>query len=151
MWQNAYYFLFIGFLSVAASTERHLSEKRRIEFFFDSNKDVEKSKKLYGQVASLPQFAEIVEDIRYEDEKIFLPLQAADLFAWQVRRRFSVQENPRPQFEASLNCPPERPFTHTLTREHLEELGETMDHHAMLNWAIMGYPEHLRKWRRPRR
>jgi Protein of unknown function (DUF3800) len=149
-WQNAYYFLFIGFLTAAVSTERYLGSGEHIDFFFDSNREVEKpSRKLYSQVANLPQFQDRIDNIFYKDEKIFLPLQAADLFAWQVRRRFSIQEPPRSQLEAALSCPPEKPYEYIITRERLRELGRAMDHHAMLNWALMGYPERLRKWKRP--
>ena len=152
MWQNAYYFLFIGFLSAGASTEKWAGGNRKTEFFFDSNRDVEKpSQKLYSQILRLPQLDGMVEDIHYEDEKLLLPLQAADLLAWEVRRRFSVAEPNRPEFERALNCPTEKPFSHTITREHLEELGEVMDSNAKQNWAEMGYPESLRKWKRPRR
>jgi hypothetical protein len=152
MWRNPYYFLFIGFLSAATSTEKYMSESRPVEFFFDSNNDVEKpSKKLYSQVERLPQFADRVKDIHYKDEKLFLPLQAADLLAWQVRRRFCVEEPLREHFEMALNCPQRPPFTHTMSRQDLDRLGEAMDQHAMLNWALMGHPEHLRKWRRPKK
>jgi Protein of unknown function (DUF3800) len=151
MWQNAYYFLFIGFLSAATSTEKWAGSGRKIEFFFDSNREVEKpSKTLYGQVCGLPQFAGSVENIHYKDEKAILPLQAADLFAWEVRRRFSVKEQPRPQFEMALTCPSDKPYVHVLTREHLHELGEMMDQNAMMNWALMGRLEKDRKWRRPK-
>jgi hypothetical protein len=78
-------------------------------------------------------------------------LQAADLLAWQIRRRFSVEEDPRPQFEGALNSPQEKPFHHTITREDLDEMGDVMDREAMMKWAIAGHPEHLRKWRRPRK
>lgn len=152
MWRNAYYFLFVGFLVAGVSTEKYGGVGRHVEFFFDSNQEVEKpSRKLYGQIAALPEFAGMIEDIQYKDEKILLPLQAADLLAWQVRRRFSVVEPPRPQFERALNCAAQKPFTHTITRDHLEQLGEAMDQHAMQRWAAMGYPEQLRKWRRPKR
>jgi hypothetical protein len=152
MWRNPYYFLFIGFLSSATSTERWAGTSRKIEFFFDNNQEVEKpSQRLYSQVCGLPQFAGSVEGIHYKDEKQFLPLQAADLLAWEVRRRFSVEEPERPQFEMALNCPSEKPFVHTITRINLDELGDTMNEQAKKNWAIMGYPEHLRKWQRPAR
>jgi Protein of unknown function (DUF3800) len=150
-WQNAYYFLFIGFLSAATMTAKYLGDVEHVEFFFDSNREVEKpSRTLYGQAANLAQFRDRVKNIHYEDEKVFLPLQAADLLAWQIRRRFSVQEDPRPQFESAINCPPGRPYNHTVTRAELEKLGRDMDDQAMMDWAIMGYPEHLRKWKRPR-
>jgi hypothetical protein len=60
----------------------------------------------------------MVEDVSFKDEKIFLPLQAADLLAWQIRRRYSVEEPPRPQFTTALNCPKEKPYEHIMTREH---------------------------------
>ena len=109
MWQNAYYFLFIGFLSAATMTAKHLGDGNRIEFFFDSNREVEEpSKMLYRQTANLPQFRDLVDNIHYEDEKIFLPLQAADLLAWQIRRRFSVQENRVPILNALSTALPDR-------------------------------------------
>jgi hypothetical protein len=151
MWQNAYYFLFLGSMMAGAFAETYAGDGAPIEFFFDSKREVEKfSHTLYGQIAGgVPNLAVKVKSIHYEDEKLFHPLQAADLLAWQVRRRFCVQEKPRPQFEAAMRCP-QPPFTHTMTREQLLELGETMDHNAMLNWALMGYPESMRKWKRPR-
>jgi len=151
MWQDPYYFLFSGYLSAAVHTEKHGGIGRSTEFYFDSgNKKQEKrADKLYRQCVNL--YSDMVEDVKFKDEKIFLPLQAADLLAWQVRRRFSCDwESPRPQFESGLNCPPGKPYSHTITREHLRQLGEAMDQNAMLNWALMGYPEHLRKWRRPK-
>jgi len=51
----------------------------------------------------------------------------------------------------ALNCPAEKPFIHTITREHLDELGDTMNEEDKLNWARMGYPEHMQKWQRPPR
>src|ERR1035437_303320 len=43
------------------------------------------SRTLYGQAADLPQFRHRVAKISYEDEKQFLPLQSADLLAWQIQ------------------------------------------------------------------
>jgi Protein of unknown function (DUF3800) len=150
-WQNPYYFLFIGFLSAATMTAKYLRDGDSVEFFFDGNQEVEKpSRKLYGQAADLSQFRQRVENIFYKDEKQFLPLQAADLLAWEVRRRFSVEEEPRPQFERAINCPSGPPFNHTVTRAELEKMGRDMDDQAMMDWALAGYPEHLRKWKRPR-
>jgi hypothetical protein len=150
-WRNPYYYLFIGFLSAATMTAKYLADGDRIEFFFDSNREVEKaSRTLYGQAMNLRQLQGRIENIHYKDEKLFLPLQAADLLAWQVRRRFSVQEEPRPHFERAINCPPGRPFHYTVTRVQLEQMGRAMDDQAMLDWAISGRPEHLRPWRRPR-
>jgi hypothetical protein len=151
MWQDPYYFLFSGYLSAGVFTEKHGGIGRSTEFYFDKGdkRQQKRADKLYRQSVEL--YHDMVENVSFKDEKAFLPLQAADLLAWQVRRRFSCSwEPPRPQFESALNCPSEKPFNHTITREHLRELGQTMDHNAMLNWALMGYPERLRKWKRPK-
>jgi hypothetical protein len=117
-WDNAYYFLFTGIIAAGTSVEKYTGSSRPVEFFFDNTNRHEKkqSRVLYGQMAERPQLSTRVVNVHYEDEKEFLPLQAADLLAWQVRRRLCVDyEDPRPQFESALNCPPEKPFTHTLT------------------------------------
>ncbi len=149
-WDNAYYFLFTGIIAASTTAEKYAGTSRPIEFFFDNaNRLKAPSRKLYGQVSDLPQFGNRVIDIHYEDEKEFLPLQAADLLAWQIRRRFSVEESPRPQFESALNCPPQPPFPHTITREELESMGEAMEVTAKREWAQMGYREGMRPWKRP--
>jgi len=150
-WDNAYYFLFIGIMSAATSVEKYMGSSRPVEFFFDTaNRLEEPSKVLYGQMWDRPQFGKRVVNVHYEDEKEFLPLQAADLLAWQIRRRFCVEEEPRPQFERAIECPPGIPFDHTVTRDELEDMGKAMDDNAKITWANLGFPEHLRRWRRPR-
>jgi hypothetical protein len=64
-------------------------------------------------------------------------------------RRFSSQEEPRSQFESAINCPPELPFNHTVTRAELEDMGKAMDDNAKITWANLGIAEHLRPYRRP--
>jgi hypothetical protein len=149
-WDNAYYHLFIGSIAAFTSIEKHLGASRPIEFFFDRQNRLEKpSKRLYDMVGG-QLFGNRVVDVHYEDEKLFLPLQAADLLAWQLRRRFSViDEPPRPHFENALFCPPEKPFEYLLTRRQLEEMGEAMDQNAKVQWALMGQPESKRPWKRP--
>ncbi|HWA95971.1 MAG TPA: DUF3800 domain-containing protein [Terracidiphilus sp.] len=150
MWQNPYYFLFIGFLSSVTSINKFLGGGKQIEFIFDHNNQVKKpSLKLYEQVAHLSQFAGRIRDIHYEDEKIFLPLQAADLIAWQIRRRHCASEPPRRHYDAAVGCAPMAFYEHIISRDHLHELGEIMDRNAMFNWALMGGLEENRKWKRP--
>ncbi|HEY6183905.1 MAG TPA: DUF3800 domain-containing protein [Terriglobales bacterium] len=152
VWDHAYYYLFTGFMAAATSAEKYFGKNDPIEFYFDNTdkKLKKRSRMLYGQVANIPQFRNRVHDIHYEDEKTVLPLQAADLLAWQIRRRFCIEEQPRPQFEAAINCPPERSFNHTITREQLEDMGKAMDENAMLKWALSGQSEASRPWKRPR-
>lgn len=153
-WDNPYFFLFIGFIAACTSVEKYAGDGHPIEFVFDSadEKRIQKpSFQLYDQCVTLPQFGARVDNIHYENEKEFVPLQAADLLAWQIRRRFSVDGDIRPQFEAALNAPPEPAFEHIVTREDLEEYGELMDRNAMENWSAMGLPEAKRPWRRPKK
>src|ERR1019366_7653927 len=57
--------------------------------------------------------------IRRDDEKV-LPLQAADLLAWQIRRFLcGNNELRRPHFDAAQNCPPETPHTFIMDRQKL--------------------------------
>jgi len=153
-WDNAYFFLFMGFMAASTSIEKYVGEGQPIEFVFDcaeKKRIQDPSLLLYDQCMTLPQFGGRVHNIHYEDEKKFTPLQAADLLAWQIRRRFSVDGDIRPQFEMALSAPAERPFEHIVTREDLEGYGELMDRNAMENWAAMGLPEEKRPWRRPRK
>ncbi len=150
MWQNPYYFLFIGFLSSVTSTYKYLGGAKQIEFIFDSNNQVDSpSLDLYKQVAHFEQFAGKIKDIHYEDEKIYLPLQAADLIAWQIRRRHCVTEPPRKHFDAAIGCTPMPLFEHIISRDQLHELGESMDKNASAKWSLMGGSEGNRKWKRP--
>jgi len=151
-WDNAYFFLFIGFMAAATSVEKYAGIGQPIEFVFDLSceKRIQKpSLRLYGQCADLPQFGGRVHNIYYEDEKKSLPIQAADLLAWQIRRRFSVEGDIRAQFEMALNAPAERAFEHIVTRKDLERYGELMDINAKAKRAAMGLQEELRPWRRP--
>jgi hypothetical protein len=141
-------------MAAATSVEKHLGDGQPIEFVFDTadSKRIQKpSLQLYEQCMNLPQFGERVHNVHYEDEKRFLPLQAADLLAWQIRRRFSVEGDTRQQFEMALNAPAEVPYEHIVTREDLQRYGELMDSNAMEKWAAMGLPEEMRPWRRPRK
>ena len=149
-WDNAYYYLFIGSIAAFTSVEKHVGANQPIEFFFDRQNALEKpSNRLYSMVGN-QLFGNRVVDVHYEDEKLFLPLQAADLLAWQLRRRFSMTDEPkRPHFENALLCPPEKPFEYLLTRKHLEEMGEFMDQNAKVQWALMGQQESQRPWKRP--
>lgn|GEM_PF-2700315 len=150
-WDNAYFFLFMGFLTATTSIEKYLGDGQPVEFIFDasSKKRIEKpSLRLYDQCIDLPELAGRIHNIHYEDEKLFLPLQAADLLAWQIRRRFSIEGENRPQFEMALNAPKEKPFEHVIARDDLEMYGMAMDLDAKSRWAEMGCPEELRPFKR---
>jgi hypothetical protein len=151
-WDNAYFFLFMGLIASVTSVEKYAGYGQPVDFVFDwaEKKRIQQpSLRLYGQCADLPQFRGRVHNIHYEDEKKFLPLQAADLLAWQIRRRFSVECENRAHFEMALNAPAYLPYEHIVTREDLERYGELMDNNGKSQWSAMGLPEELRPWRRP--
>ena len=69
----------------------HLSRQReRLEFFFDV--DVVKKSELKAAYSTLmrilpPNISDLIEgEPTFRDDKHFMPLQAADLYAWHVRR-----------------------------------------------------------------
>jgi hypothetical protein len=105
-WDNPYYFLFSGFIFAALGFEKYFGDQGSVEFVFDSSQQFEKpSLRLYGQMDALQISEGKIMNVLYRDEKSFLPLQAADLLAWEVRRRFCVSGVPdRPQFEGAQAC-----------------------------------------------
>ena len=149
-WDNAYYFLFPSFVAAVVGMEKYFGQSEPVEFVFDSSKRFEKpSLRLYNQFVDLDKFAGRILNIHYEDDKVFLPLQAADLLAWQIRRRHCVtSEQKRAHFERALYRLPEKPYEFILTRDKLTESGISMDEEARKNWAAMGLPEDVRPWKR---
>lgn len=106
IWDDPYYFLFMGLVSMAVSTEKHLGENDPVEFIFDSNQRLEApSKRLRRQMDEIHLFANRIVDVRFQNDRDTPGLQAADLLAWQVRRRFCVsQETKRVHFEEAQHC-----------------------------------------------
>ena len=149
-WDDAYYFLFPAVLSAFVGMEKYGGSGDPIEFIFDSNERVEKpSRTLYGQLANAPLFAGRIANVNYRDEKKFLPLQAADLLAWQARRRFCVHAEPkRPQFEAAQKCCGPYPcFSYTLTEGDLWKAMYAMRDRDQ-DWAIAhGLPPDTEVWK----
>jgi hypothetical protein len=141
MWDDAYFFLMPGFISSALAMEKYLGNQEPAEFVLDTSQRLDKqAKKLRGQLLSLPQFARTV-DISFRDEKVFLPLQAADLLAWQVRRAFSVPEEPRRvHYDRAVNCPREPLFPVVLNRADLRKLLAAMEANARKEASALGIP-----------
>lgn len=150
-WDNAYFFLFISCIAAAISLEKYAGSGAPIDFVFD-NADKKRianpSLRLYDKFGDLSHFSGRITNIHYEDDKIFRPLQAADLLAWQIRRRYCVDGENRPEFELALNAPSELSYDYIVTRDDLERYGEMMDRNAREIWARQGLPENLRPWRR---
>jgi hypothetical protein len=99
-YRNPYLWAFNAMVSGMASWMRYASvHEDQIECVFDKQGKLEKRAGwLYDKCRGRPGFEHhrlIHEPIRFEDDKKFLPLQGADLLAWQVRRFHSVDEPER--------------------------------------------------------
>jgi hypothetical protein len=158
VWDDAYFFLMPAFISSAIALEKYVGNQEPAEFVLDNSQRLDRqAKKLRGQLLNLPQFAGRTVDILFRDEKLFLPLQAADLLAWQVRRAFSVPEEPRrAHYGKAINCPREPLFPKVLTRADLRKLLAVMEADACKEAAALGIPvevlqKYLFKRKRPRR
>lgn len=88
---NAHFSCTFGIVSSVCrfvASQKHLS---RIEFIFDTQAEIEDEIDLFFEymAESIPKEARalIARKPRYEDDKKFAPLQAADMLAWHLRRR----------------------------------------------------------------
>jgi len=79
---------------IVSSVSRFVASQKypnKIEFIFDTQAEIEDEVDLFlGTMAeSVPEEARalIARKPRYEDDKTFAPLQAADMLAWHLRRR----------------------------------------------------------------
>lgn len=86
--ENPYYFAFQAIINVLNQHQHKLGIDQPIDFVFDDQ--VEKRDTILGwdimKKAVSPDMAHLMGSLLYQDGKEFLPLQAADLYAWWVRR-----------------------------------------------------------------
>ncbi len=91
------YFMCIS--GVMAALKSQLPMGDRVALTFDEQGSFEKfTVGTYGELKRLPGFASILAGVAHRDDKITLPLQAADLVAWQQRRFLSTDERPRAHY-----------------------------------------------------
>lgn len=84
-------------------------------------------------------------NIAYQDDKQFLPLQAADLLAWQVRRGFSHPEPRRRHLDEARKA--QRPhFSFVLDKPLLLKMKAGMDANARRMAELYGLPEDVTTW-----
>lgn len=88
---NAHFSCTFGIVSSVCRFVASQKHPNKIEFIFDTQAEIEDEVDLFfGYMAeSIPKEARalIARKPRYEDDKIFAPLQAADMLAWHLRRR----------------------------------------------------------------
>lgn len=140
--RNAYVFAFNRMISSTAHYEKYLGRSEPIECIFDKQQKIGKrSAKLYERVVGLPGFeaSHLVRlPVRFEDEKEFLPLQAADLVAWHFRRRYSNPQEPKRPVYEMLSKPLRENFTYKLKLKELTAMSKvfTPSNIAKFNKAL---------------
>jgi hypothetical protein len=115
---NPYYFA-VNELTDALGRNQHLLHvEGPMKFIFDQQM-MEKRHVIEGHewawaraVPSLPNLKDIVGRVpSFEDDKEFLPLQAADMHAWWMRRRFVAQaKGQQPLIPPWIDAPQRRTF-----------------------------------------
>ena len=119
---DPYYFLFTGFIFAATGMERVFGEGQPVECVFDSSERFGKpSTEFFKSMRT--QYGDVIANanVAYRDDKEFLPLQAADLLAWQVRRLFCSSEPRRPHLTGARKAK-WKVFTHIVTKDLLIEM-----------------------------
>jgi len=151
---NPYFFLFGGIITAMVGMVKNFGQNEPIEFVFDSmdRKRFENPSLLvYGELQNRAYFSGRIANVLYRDDKAFLPLQAADLLAWQVRRAFcpSVPTEPRRRhFDTAQQCA-QPPFSYEMTRKDLLDWVADMDRAAIEHALSLGISlEDLQAWRR---
>lgn len=100
IYDNPYFVLFLGFIISAGFLEVHLGDRSHIDFVFDNQDQFEKPSANYADaLREWGRLGEVFGNVHYRDDKNVLPLQAADLLAWQVRRRVCTNEPGRAHLE----------------------------------------------------
>ncbi|MFY3168659.1 DUF3800 domain-containing protein [Achromobacter xylosoxidans] len=89
---NAHLWCTFGIVSSVCRFVASQKDSSKIEFIFDTQVDIEDELDLFFEhmAESIPDEARalIARNPRHEDDKTFAPLQAADMLAWHIRRRY---------------------------------------------------------------
>ena len=124
MWDSPYYILFTTIVTACINIERLDGDFEEVDFVFDQDEQHKRQFSLMlppvSRMDSL--YGKFVGAVRKDDQE-FLPLQAADLLAWQTRRFLEPNgEFPRPHFYAARDCPPEQHHLFIMDRPKLAEM-----------------------------
>jgi len=140
---------FVGFHQMIAAVGFHLLErkhKEKFEIIFDENMIFgPRAKRWYPLVrdVAIPElFALLPPEPIFKNDHEFMPLQAADLFAWLIRRSWNEHQSQTPEFGWIVDVIPNiRPS------EHVQIVGRT----RMQRMIEMSYqtpsPEAIAKWK----
>jgi hypothetical protein len=146
-WDRPYYFLFTIMVGAAINIEALDGMSEPVEFVFDSDQTHERG--FRAMLPELPRMQSIggkLVSVTRDDDKVALPLQAADLLAWQIRRFFSVKEPRRRHFHSAQYSLPEEPHTFVLDRLKIVNVMSDMRQTAAARAKDLGRSTDLRTW-----
>jgi hypothetical protein len=149
MWDSPYYLLFTIAVAAAINIERLDGESDHVDFVFDSDQKHQRQFKLMlpplRKMTSLD--GKFVNAVRCDEKKV-LPLQAADLFAWQIRRFLEpINEPRRKHFPLARDCPPKEAHSFILDRGKLVEMVRDVHETAARTAVSLGRSPDVRTWR----
>ena len=144
-----YYILLVTAIAAAINIERLDGDQEDIHFVFDSDSAHQKRFDLMlPRVRDMKSLdGRFVNAVR-GDEKKTLPLQAADLLAWQTRR-FCQSDGgpPREHFNMARDCPPKKNELFIMDRGKLFSMVQDLRQSAAESADSLGRSPDVRTWR----
>ena len=148
VWDSPYYFLQTSVIAAAINIERIDGESESVDFVFDRDQKHERrSRKMLPALMPMQSMYGSLVNVSYQAEQDSLPLQAADLVAWQIRRFFSVKEPRRKQFDSAQRSLPKEPHTFVVDRAMAKAMITDMVERAAQLAGSLGRSPDLRTWK----
>jgi hypothetical protein len=121
---NPYYFAFIAMVTALSGFYRHSGSTEMVDFIFDEQKGMEnRMRRLYAQFRGWYPHWQLGR-VAFKNDKQFLPLQAADLIAWQTRRFMCTAEGTRKELQRLHSGRPH--YRKILRRQYLREMADAI-------------------------
>jgi hypothetical protein len=122
---NPYYMAFIGLVSAFAARNRYNGSAEETDFIFDEQKGLQdRAVKMYHRLKDRSPHRQLGR-VAYRSDRDMLPLQAADLIAWQIRR-FKCSFEPKREELLRLHSDESRVFRSTVTQKNFRRLASTL-------------------------
>lgn len=149
IWDDPYYFLYHALVGSTSLVDRRYGEDRPLEFVMDTHQRHAKLEdklntgiRHQSSLGAVSSFGGI-SNVTFRDEKDFLPLQPADLYAWHIRRFFSVTSEPQRPLFHRLRAVGSRPFhEHIVERDELELMKREMRQRG----RALGWGDDMTSW-----
>ena len=147
MWDSPYVILSSLLIGAAINIERLDGDSDSVDFVFDSDEKHEPlSRIMLPSLMNMRSGFGSIVNMVHRDEKQFLPLQAADLLAWQIRRFFSVREPRRKHFDLAMRCVPEEPHSFVMDRAKVRQIMNDINESAAKLAPKLGRSPDVRTW-----